>query len=53
MGCFNLNSQLRIKNAAMEPEITDLCHFLVKMGLKIDGIGTKISLFIQMIANHQ
>ncbi len=41
MGCFNLNSKLRIKNAAMEPEITDLCHFLVKMGLKIEGIGTK------------
>ena len=41
MGCFNLNSQLTIKNAAMEPEITDLCHFLVKMGLRIDGIGTK------------
>lgn len=24
----------------MEPEITDLCEFLVKMGAKIDGIGT-------------
>ena len=29
-----------IKNAALEPEITDLAKLLVKMGAKIDGIGT-------------
>ncbi|HTP13872.1 MAG TPA: UDP-N-acetylglucosamine 1-carboxyvinyltransferase [Bacteroidota bacterium] len=29
-----------IENAAMEPEITSLAQFLVKMGAKIDGIGT-------------
>ncbi len=29
-----------IFNAAMEPEITQLCNFLVSMGAKIDGIGT-------------
>jgi UDP-N-acetylglucosamine 1-carboxyvinyltransferase len=29
-----------IDNAAREPEIIDLCEFLVKMGAKIDGIGT-------------
>lgn len=29
-----------ISNAAMEPEITNLVEFLVKMGSKIDGIGT-------------
>lgn len=29
-----------IENAAREPEIDDLCHFLVKMGAKINGIGT-------------
>ncbi len=29
-----------INNAAMEPEITNLAGFLVKMGAKIDGIGT-------------
>ena len=29
-----------INNAAMEPEITQLCNFLVRMGAKIDGIGT-------------
>ncbi len=31
----------QISNAAMEPEITQLCNFLVNMGAKIDGIGTK------------
>jgi len=29
-----------IINAAMEPEITQLCNFLISMGAKIDGIGT-------------
>ncbi len=29
-----------IKNAAREPEVTDLAHLLVKMGAKIEGIGT-------------
>lgn len=29
-----------IGNAAREPEIVDLCEFLVKMGAKIYGIGT-------------
>ncbi len=30
----------RIDNAAREPEIADLCEFLVAMGAKISGIGT-------------
>jgi len=30
-----------IENAAMEPEITDVAECLVKMGAKIEGIGTK------------
>ena len=30
----------RIDNAAREPEITDLCEFLVAMGANITGIGT-------------
>jgi UDP-N-acetylglucosamine 1-carboxyvinyltransferase len=30
-----------IDNAAMEPEIVALAHFLIKMGARIDGIGTK------------
>ena len=29
-----------IDNAAREPEISDLCHFLVAMGACIEGIGT-------------
>jgi UDP-N-acetylglucosamine 1-carboxyvinyltransferase len=29
-----------IHNAAIEPEITNLAEFLMKMGAKIDGIGT-------------
>jgi UDP-N-acetylglucosamine 1-carboxyvinyltransferase len=29
-----------IENAAREPEVTDLANCLVKMGAKIDGIGT-------------
>lgn len=31
-----------INNAAREPEITDLAHFLIKMGAKIDGVGTDV-----------
>lgn len=30
-----------IENAAMEPEVTDVAECLVKMGAKIDGIGTR------------
>jgi UDP-N-acetylglucosamine 1-carboxyvinyltransferase len=29
-----------IANAAREPEIEDLCHCLIAMGAKIDGLGT-------------
>jgi len=29
-----------IENAAREPEVSDVAHCLVKMGAKIDGIGT-------------
>jgi UDP-N-acetylglucosamine 1-carboxyvinyltransferase len=29
-----------LENAARDPEVTDLAHLLVKMGAKIDGIGT-------------
>ncbi len=31
-----------IENAAKEPEVTDLAHFLNKMGAKIRGVGTDI-----------
>jgi UDP-N-acetylglucosamine 1-carboxyvinyltransferase len=30
-----------LENAAREPEIVDLCHLLVAMGVHIDGIGTE------------
>ncbi|MEZ4316483.1 MAG: UDP-N-acetylglucosamine 1-carboxyvinyltransferase [Myxococcota bacterium] len=29
-----------LRNAAREPEVEDLCHFLVALGAKIEGIGT-------------
>jgi UDP-N-acetylglucosamine 1-carboxyvinyltransferase len=29
-----------LRNVAMEPEVVDLCHFLVSLGARIDGIGT-------------
>ena len=29
-----------IGNAAREPEIIDLCHYLIAMGAEIDGVGT-------------
>ncbi len=31
-----------INNAACEPEITNLCNYLVRMGAKISGVGTSI-----------
>ncbi len=34
------NGKTTIHNAAFEPEITDLLHFLESMGAKIKGIGT-------------
>jgi UDP-N-acetylglucosamine 1-carboxyvinyltransferase len=36
------SNEITIENSAMEPEIIDLCNFLVKMGAKITGIGTNI-----------
>ncbi|MCB9668227.1 MAG: UDP-N-acetylglucosamine 1-carboxyvinyltransferase [Alphaproteobacteria bacterium] len=29
-----------LRNAAMEPEVVDLCNFLVSIGARIEGIGT-------------
>jgi len=34
------NGTTRIRNAAAEPHVQDLCHMLVGMGCPIDGIGT-------------
>ncbi len=36
------NGITRLENAAMEPEITELCCFLTKAGAKIPGIGTSV-----------
>ena len=30
-----------IDNAASEPEVVDLCHYLIQMGAMISGVGTK------------
>jgi UDP-N-acetylglucosamine 1-carboxyvinyltransferase len=35
-----------LKNCALEPEVTNLCELLVKMGAKMDGIGTE-KIYIQ------
>jgi len=40
MGCVNLDKEVIINNAAREPEIVDLCNFLTKIGVRINGIGT-------------
>ncbi len=40
MACMNLNEKVTIENAAIETDIVDLCHFLVKIGMQINGIGT-------------
>src|SRR5690606_35637910 len=31
-----------IENAAKEPEVDDLVNYLIKMGAKIEGIGTSV-----------
>ncbi|MCJ7801019.1 MAG: UDP-N-acetylglucosamine 1-carboxyvinyltransferase [Candidatus Marinimicrobia bacterium] len=34
--------ETKIENAAKEPEIVQLCEFLISMGAKIDGVGTTV-----------
>jgi UDP-N-acetylglucosamine 1-carboxyvinyltransferase len=41
-----------INNAAREPEITDLCEFLVSMGAQITGIGSA-TLTIEGVERHE
>ncbi len=41
LASVRLNGTTIISNAATEPEVTDVCHFLTSMGAKISGIGTK------------
>ena len=40
MAAVLAEGQTVLENAAREPEVTDLANLLVKMGAKIDGIGT-------------
>lgn len=40
MAAVKAKGTTQLTNAAIEPEITALARFLVKMGAKIDGIGT-------------
>lgn len=42
MAASLINSETIIENAAIEPEVVDLAKFLVKMGAKVSGIGSKI-----------
>ena len=40
MGAVLAKGRTTIENAALEPEIEDLGNFLIKMGAKIEGLGT-------------
>ena len=51
MACMNLNEKVVIENAAIEPDIVDLCNFLVKIGMQISGIGTT-TLEVVGMADH-
>ena len=40
MAAVLANGESRLRNAAREPEIVDLCNMLVAMGAEIEGIGS-------------
>jgi len=40
MAAVLAKGETKIENAAKEPEIVQLCEFLISMGAKIDGVGT-------------
>ncbi|MDD5686958.1 MAG: UDP-N-acetylglucosamine 1-carboxyvinyltransferase [Elusimicrobia bacterium] len=42
MAATLINGETIIENAAVEPEVTDLANFLVKIGADISGIGSRI-----------
>ncbi|MCS6834720.1 MAG: UDP-N-acetylglucosamine 1-carboxyvinyltransferase [Anaerolineae bacterium] len=46
MGAALAEGQTIIENAAQEPEVVDFGHFLIRMGAKIQGLGTP-TLFIE------
>ncbi|QPC81009.1 UDP-N-acetylglucosamine 1-carboxyvinyltransferase [Phototrophicus methaneseepsis] len=41
MGAALAEGTTIIENASAEPEVLDFCHFLIKMGANIEGIGTR------------
>ncbi len=50
LATVRLNGETTISNAAREPEITDMCDFLNKMGANIEGAGTEF-IRIKGVAN--
>lgn len=42
MGAVLAEGETTICNAASEPHVQDLCHFLNKLGARIEGIGTNM-----------
>ena len=42
MAAVKAKGKTILENAAKEPEIEDLCNFLIKMGAKISGKGTSV-----------
>ena len=42
MAAVLAKGQTIIKRAASEPHVVDLCYFLIKMGAKIEGVGTNV-----------
>ncbi len=40
MAAVLAKGESKIQNVAMEPEITNLCEFLIDMGARIEGVGT-------------
>lgn len=42
MAAVTATGQTKIKRAASEPHVVDLCRFLQKLGAKIDGIGSNV-----------
>lgn len=41
MGAVLAEGETILENCAMEPDVVDLGNFLIKMGAKIDGLGTE------------
>jgi UDP-N-acetylglucosamine 1-carboxyvinyltransferase len=46
------NGRTILRNAAREPEVVDLCHFLNAMGAQVSGIGTETIIIDGVEALH-